>query len=353
MDEDAIIDELEDIGFTEYQSQAYLAAVRLGRARFSELVEESGVPQQRIYDVVNTLSDEGLVEVHERSGVKEVVAPPPDVALEDLKERRTHELSRTVDAVVEGLQQSFQQAEPGEGFVTVVSHENSAERHARQAVQAAEWRLTLSLTPGAYDALEADIRDAADRGVTVKLLLQQGDEDDPFTGRTFPDSIDIRHRSSADRLVAADREYGVFQGVASDVVSRPYLVTRDRNLVVVLQRYSSQFWAGSRSIQDPDWTARRYMNPWNFIVDLRAEIDANADLLVTVEGIETQSGREGTWEGRITDYQLQLREDVDPATALPEVVSITLDTGDMELTVGGWDATLEDIAAYGIEVSRE
>lgn len=353
MDEEAIIDELEDLGFTEYQSQAYLAAVRLARARFSELVEESGVPQQRIYDVVDTLSDEGLVEVHERSGVKEVVAPSPDVALEDLKERRTNELSRTVDTVVESLQQSFEQAEPGEGFVTVVSHENSAERHARQAIQAAEWLLTLSLTPGAYDALEGDIREAADRGVTVKLLLQDGEEDDPFAGRTFHDGIDIRHRPSADRLVAADREYGVFQGVASDVVARPYLVTRDRNLVVVLQRYSNQFWAGSRHVQSPDWSSRRYMNPWSFIVDLRDEIDADADLLVTVEGIETESGREGSWEGRITDYDLQLGADVDPTTALPEVVSVTLDTGDMELSVGGWDATLEDIAAYGIEVTRE
>jgi sugar-specific transcriptional regulator TrmB len=351
MDQDAIVDTLEELGFTEYQSQAYLAAVRLGRARFSELVEESTVPQQRIYGVVSNLSDEGLVEVHERSGVKEVVAPPPPAALEDLKERRMDELARSVDSVVDSLQGSFEQAEPGEGFVTVVSHENSAERHARQAIEAAEWQLTLSLTPSGYDTLESDIRDALDRGVAVDLLIQDGDETAPLGGRTFPDGMDIRYRPSADRLLAADREYAVFQGVGS-VVSRPYLVTRDRNLVVVLQRYSNQFWTGSEWVSRADWTTRRFMNPRDFIVELQDEIDGGATLELTVEGIETESGREGVWEGELLDYDLQLGEGAAPETALPEVISITLDTGDMVLSVGGWDATLEDIAAYGLEVTR-
>lgn len=350
MDDDRIIAELEDLGFTEYQSSAYLAAVRLGTARFSELVDESGVPQQRIYDVVGELRSEGMVEVHERSGVKEVVATAPAVALEDLKERRVDELSRTVEELVDGLEQSFERAEPEQGFVTVVTHESSAERHARRAIEEADWHLTLSLTPPAYRTLEPDIRDALDRGTTVRLLIQDGDDGEGHDDLHFPEALAVRYRPSADRLVAADREYAVFQGVASPVVARPYLVTRDRNLVVVLKRYSEQFWSGSEVVQEADWTSRRYLSPWDAVVDLRDLIDDGADLRATVEGIETATGRERRWEGRLTAYVIESGGAVDLATTLPEVVSLTLERDDETLTVGGWDATLEDIAAEGIEV---
>ena len=53
--DDSIIDTLQEIGLTEYQSRAYVAAVSLGTARLSALSDESDIPQQRIYDVVDVL----------------------------------------------------------------------------------------------------------------------------------------------------------------------------------------------------------------------------------------------------------------------------------------------------------
>ncbi|WP_425499275.1 helix-turn-helix domain-containing protein [Natronosalvus rutilus] len=51
----------------------------------SDIVEESGVPQARIYDVIDYLSDMGLVEIHEQSGGKTVSAPSPEAALEYIR----------------------------------------------------------------------------------------------------------------------------------------------------------------------------------------------------------------------------------------------------------------------------
>lgn len=351
-DEDELIDDLEAIGFNEYQSKAYLAAVSLGSAQFSELASESGVPQQRIYDVADELRDVGLIEVREQSGVKRAVAIPPEVALTDLKEQRIEELSLDIDSAIDGLEQTFERRDSGRGFVSVVSHENSAERHARNAVREADWWLSLSLLPDVYTALEEEIRAAVDRNVTVRLLIQSDDGGSPVDDLTFPEELFVRHRPSADRLVAADREYGVFQGVASPAVTRPYLVTRDENLVVMFQRYSEQFWAGSEEVQDGRDGPTRYLTPWHAIVDFRAHLDAGAEFETYVEGIETETGREGTWEGRLTEYTLSATEGTDVSIALPQVVSFTLETDEEMLTVGGWDATLEDIAAYGLEVDR-
>lgn len=351
MNTDRLVETLKDIGFTEYESQAYLAAVSLGTARFSELVDESDVPQQRIYDVVGELEDKGVVEVHERSGVKEVVAPSPEVALADLKDRQIDQLSQQIDTAVEGLEETFNRVEPSEGFVTVLDHESSARRHMQSAIEGAEWWLTLSITLETYADLHDDIEDAIDRGVSARLLVQTDDRQ-ALEDWTFPDGLSVRYRPSADRLITADREYGIFHGIASAVVSRPYLITRDQNLVVMFQRYVEQFWAGSETIRTRDRFPRRYLNPWHAIVDLRADLDAGTEFEATVDGIDTETGQEGTWEGRIVEYELQSAGETDPSVVLPYVVSLTLEDDGSTYTIGGWDATLEDVAAYGLEIDR-
>ncbi len=49
------------LGLTHYEAKAYLALVRLGRGRPVEVSKESDVPQGRIYDVLRSLEDKGLV----------------------------------------------------------------------------------------------------------------------------------------------------------------------------------------------------------------------------------------------------------------------------------------------------
>lgn len=349
-DTDRVAAALESLGFTEYESRAYLSAVSLGTARFSELATESDVPQQRIYDVVDGLRERGLVEVHERTGGNEVVALPPDVALEDLKQRRVEMLSRSVNDAVEELQRQFTSAEPSEGFVTIVDHDDSARRHMRNAIDAAEWWLTASVPAALYESLQPDIEAAVDRNVTVQLLIQ--DEEADLAELTFDDRIDVRHRPSADRLIAADRAYAVYQGIASPVVSRPYLITRNENLVVMLQRYRDEFWHGSRWIQHGTSARRRYLIARDVVNAIQEELDAGEHVEVYIEGIDTETGQERSWEGRIVDYELSVAEDADLSVVLPYLSTLRVDTGDETLSVGGWDATVEDIAAYGIELRR-
>lgn len=73
---------------------------------------------------------------------------------------------------------------------------------------------------------------------------------------------------------------------------------------------------------------------------------------MSVEGIDTETGREGQWSGRITDYKMSAAGEPDFSVTLPQVASFTLEVGDTTYSVGGWDATMEDIAAYGLEVDR-
>lgn len=352
MTDDALVDELESIGLTEYQSRAYVAAVRLGTAPFSDLADEADIPQQRIYDVVYDLDELGLVEVHEGRRGKEAVAPPPETALTELKRRRIEEFTSTFDSLTTDLQGRYNDTERSSGgFVTVVSHDSSVNRHVREAVESAEWWLFVSVPVDRYEALADDLQAAVDRDVTVRVLLQSDPDNRTVDAAAVPEGALVRRRPAADMLVAADREYGVFRGISAPAVARPALVTRDENIVEMLQRYSEQFWAASASIQERHRYPRRYLTPWQALVDLDQDPPEGA-VEAYVEGHDTTTGRRGTWEGRVIDYELDAAEGTDFSVVLPEVARLTLETDEDTLSVGGWDATLEDVAAHALELRR-
>lgn len=351
MTDRALLRELQDLGLTEYQSKAYVAAVRAGQARPSELVDESGVPQGRIYGVIDELEELGLVEVHSGLGGKEVSAPPPGTVLEDLKRRRVDDLSETVSTVASELEPLHGRSD-GEptGFVSMAKREETALRHARRAIDAAEYWLTVCVPDRLYTQLEADLVDAADRGVTVRVLFIGTDPEE--VGREFPATFDIRYRAAADTFVVADRSYGIFSSKHPAQDRQPYIITQEPNLVLLFQNYGEQVWNASRVVQTVDAFPRRYLDPWRTVIALRDRFDAGERFEVTVRGRRTDVRETDTWEGPVVAYDVGGPADVDYMNSPPTYASLTVETADGPVKIGGWKATIEDVAATGIEVRR-
>ncbi|MDD5144335.1 helix-turn-helix domain-containing protein [Methanoregula sp.] len=62
-----IVEALKKQGFTKYEARTYLALVRLGKSTAREIGESAGVPQGRVYTVLNNLASRGFVNVQEGS----------------------------------------------------------------------------------------------------------------------------------------------------------------------------------------------------------------------------------------------------------------------------------------------
>lgn len=340
---------LREIGLTKYQSQAYVAAVQLGGTQFTTLSEEAGIPQQRIYDVVDDLQAMGLVEVHEGSRGKEAVPVPPEVALEELKQQKINQFESHFNNAINDLNAISGEVQRTSGYVTVVNHESSMRRHISNAIQSANWWLFLSIPIEWYDDFKQDVRDAIARDVTVRLLVQT-DDVIRVKNTAYERGLLVRCRPSADSVVAADRKYGVFRGLSAPSVTRPSLVTKDESIVEMFQRYTEQFWTGSRHIQMNHLYPRRYLTPWRAIVDHQDLLRSNEPIEVYVEGHDTETGRLGTWLGPIEDFEFESERDADYSVVLPEVARLVVGTDNGPVTVGGWDATLEDVAAHGLEI---
>lgn len=352
VNEAAILDRLDDLGFTAYQSEAYVAAIRLGSATPRELVDESGVPQARIYDIIDDLSDMGLVEVREGSGSKQVTAVPPEVSLEGFKQRRVNDLAASVDEIIERLEAVHEPQRQDREFVTMVDLEESATRHVRQVVESAEWWLSLALPLHTYEVIADEVAAALDRNVTVRLVLPAEDE---LGDVEFPRALTVRRRGLADTLALADRAYGVSSSLSVHGDSDTYIVTRDRNLVSLFQNFFEQFWPASETVQaDEREFPRRYLDPWRTITDLldHGFREDPAQYYAIVTGFDGATRTRETREGPLVDFELSGPVEADYTALLPTTASLFIETDDSVQTVGGWKAVDADIAADGIEIRR-
>ena len=76
---------LEALGFSRYEALVYTASVELCVATMKQLSERSGVPYQKVYDVVVRLANRGFLEIVE-GRPKRVKLIDPEVSFEKLKQ---------------------------------------------------------------------------------------------------------------------------------------------------------------------------------------------------------------------------------------------------------------------------
>ncbi|NJE11113.1 HTH-type sugar sensing transcriptional regulator TrmBL1 [Thermococcus sp. MAR1] len=85
MKEEEIIEKLQRLGLTKYESLAYITLLKLGPSKATDITKESGIPHTRVYDVLSSLHRKGFVDV--MHGSPRLYKPVnPEVVLEKIKE---------------------------------------------------------------------------------------------------------------------------------------------------------------------------------------------------------------------------------------------------------------------------
>ncbi len=92
MDGSDLVAQLTRLGLTSYEARAYETLVRRDSYTAAEVARQSGLPRQRIYDVLGSLVGKGLATSRPGRQVK-YAAIPPELAAERLLGMRRRELS--------------------------------------------------------------------------------------------------------------------------------------------------------------------------------------------------------------------------------------------------------------------
>jgi sugar-specific transcriptional regulator TrmB len=109
VDAGALVDRLVHLGLTTYEARAYVALVRRDSFTAAQVARQSGLPRQRIYDVLSSLVEKGLASTRPGAVVK-YAAIGPEPAIERLVASRRAamaEIELDAAAIVAALSPEF------------------------------------------------------------------------------------------------------------------------------------------------------------------------------------------------------------------------------------------------------
>jgi len=93
VDTNDLVTQLTRLGLTSYEAKAYLTLIRRDSFTAAQVARQSGLPRQRIYDVLGSLVQKGLAAARPGNVVK-YAATPPELAIELLLASHREQLAR-------------------------------------------------------------------------------------------------------------------------------------------------------------------------------------------------------------------------------------------------------------------
>ncbi len=176
---------LQQVGLNAYESRSYL--VLMGHSRFKalELAARAHVPRQKIYEVLDSLVEKGFAQVVQEK-TKLFSAVDPSLAIPGYLARRSkllqHELTeqaRLATGLIEDLRNAYHEGQDGHGtldFLNLVNDPTQTAIHYRRMLTTVTKSfMEFSRAPFAVDPLDEQlVKDAADRGVQTRILIEAG-----------------------------------------------------------------------------------------------------------------------------------------------------------------------------------
>jgi Cd2+/Zn2+-exporting ATPase len=157
------LEELQALGFSEYEAKAYVALLKKSPVTGYELSRLSGVPRSMIYEVLDKLVLRGAAVSSPEEDVTRYAPVPADTLLDRLR----HQYEDMIDHAHQELAAMSQEADID--YVWGIKGYDNVLAHARAMIQAAQVRIHVGLLPVTFPDLEASLVEAAGRGVQVRI----------------------------------------------------------------------------------------------------------------------------------------------------------------------------------------
>ncbi|MFB6191942.1 MAG: TrmB family transcriptional regulator [Haloarculaceae archaeon] len=204
-------DLLEALDVTEYEREALVELLSLGRTTAPDLSEAAGIPKARIYGVLDELADRGFVEVIPGRPKQFQPKAPGEIldratenrrqAYEDYRQRVEEIRGEFLDTFGPMYEAASEEITPTEELFHVVDVGDPSETETRTLYRGAtEQVCVLTKSFEYFSGVRSAVEDAVERGVAVNVLF-----------------VHPRHLSAENREIQAERVETV--GSLSDAVS--------------------------------------------------------------------------------------------------------------------------------------
>jgi len=160
-----ILKHLQQLNFSQYESMAYLALLKQGEVTGYELAKNSGIPDSKIYAVLNKLIEKDVILALGSEPVKYAPIPPDDIIA-----RMKGNYLYTFDTLSESLNDIYQKQQTTDQYIWNLSGRQEIMRKIIEFIDQASTSLYLSV----WDEEVAEIKDslyrAGGRGIKMSIV---------------------------------------------------------------------------------------------------------------------------------------------------------------------------------------
>ena len=201
------VEQLEALGLSSYAARTYVALVSLGDGTAKEVSEISDVPRTRVYDAVEELRKQGLVDV-QQSTPKRFWPISTETTGRHFEQEYRHRLNLLVESLdaIGPVSKSSEQR----GVWTVTGREATSDRTVDFVESAAEEVVYMTVDDLFTDEIIESLRAASGRGVSIQLAemsdaVEANIRDEVPEAELF-DSLWVWSDTSAGRVLMVDQE---------------------------------------------------------------------------------------------------------------------------------------------------
>ncbi|AJC71973.1 transcriptional regulator [Thermococcus guaymasensis DSM 11113] len=331
MREEEIIEKLQRLGLTKYESIAYITLLKLGPSKATDITKESGIPHTRVYDVLSSLHRKGFVDVMQ--GTPRLYKPVnPEVVLERIKEDIVQDIEALKKAFLELYREVHGEELPE--IWTIQGFDNTVER-AEYVIRSAKHEVLINTPIEFLELLKNEIKGRKD----VVFVIISNFDDIPSWLRA--DNILLARSGGAPWLMASwiigDIDYALFFGA----------LPKDKRR----EKFYS-FWAKSPKIIQNymHWFYTIYFDNSEVIKPINYENLSKPLSLVNIRTLITVlrfAGlpRKAEIVGRLVDTKelIEIDGEIVDYEYTPLTANVTFRYNGKELKVGGIGSYFEDV----------
>lgn len=346
METEQFIDVLKQAGLSPYEAQVYVTLLDLGTASATAIADKSEVPGPRVYDILRSLADRGYAETYKQGTLQARAHDPTDV-LEDLRARATQ-----FEAAAEEVETRWEQPELKSNKASIVKRFQTVVDRAGQFIRASTNQVHLSATVADIDTLEDSLREAHSQGVAIHLLVHTGVDGDPPAAERFEGlCTEARHRRLPAPFVALiDRQKTCFSHHPETIDQYGVLVNDQTHSYVFHWYFMTCLWEHCEIIYSERNTTPpiEYVDIRRLVSDIRPLLEDGVEIAVSIEGHDVETGHPRTFAGTVTRTEQTPYSGAEIPSRVAGQATLYVDTGETEVSVGGWGAVIEDVEATRI-----
>jgi len=327
-----LIASLQSLGLTIYESKVYAALLLFGPLSSSDLASKGEVPQPRVYDVIKSLMEKGLVAIIQNKP-KKFVALNPEIALKDYIDKKYTFASNIYSKIINNIKNKVNFEEG----LWVTSANAAIFSMIKEAINDASYELLIAST----NEVLLQIVDLLNQKNVSTCLISYDEE--AILDKINVDELRIRP-TKGPLFFIPDFKYAltiVRLGTLSPIA---YKITDEHLRNLFIEYFLGYARANSRLVkaQFDKKTSAAYVHLVRAVDHIRSLQGLGYDVEVIIEGINRKNGAHLVVEGKPISYY------EDPIRGITSLEIITKEGN--RLLIGGFGAYIEDIEARKIKI---